>query len=120
MRTLNPPTTLNQPRQEVSSHPPAAQPPAAERGRGYTSDASDVVRSTSFRARRAQSFHARRHREGMLGSAPVHTAPHFSMLSSERVDFLNQSGELTRFVAPAWRCAYSNTRPTSACCLRSG
>ena len=51
---------------------------------GYTSDQSDIVKKVPAKQRR---------RDPMPASAPVHTSPRYSLLSSERITFSNQSGE---------------------------
>lgn len=60
------------------------------KSRGYTSDQSDVAQGIP----RSKAHH-HRERVAMLPSTPVHTAPHYSLLSSERITFRNQRGLLT-------------------------
>ena len=69
---------------------------------GYTSDQSDVAaynyrpeQFRSMRDRRAKTRKPARVSTGYDGAVPVHTHPKFSLLSSERVRFSDQSGMLT-------------------------
>ena len=79
------------PLQEVSSD--------RQRGRGYTSDQSDVVRHASMRQRQGAG---KGQREAMRGSSLVHTQCRYSFLSSERIDFANQNGERGVGVGGRW------------------
>lgn len=54
---------------------------------GYTSDQSDIVKKAPVKAHRRS--------DPMPASAPVHTSSRYSLLSSERIKFSNQSGLLT-------------------------
>ena len=54
---------------------------------GYTSDQSDIVKKRPAKSHRRS--------DPMPASAPVHTSSHYSLLSSERINFSNQSGLLT-------------------------
>ena len=83
-----------------------ARPLLRQKSRGYTSDQSDVahIMHPSQRAfgggPGGDSGSGSRRREGMVASTPVHTAPHFSLLSSERITFSNQSGGCPARVGP--------------------
>ena len=69
---------------------------------GYTSDQSDVAaynyrpdQIRSMRDRQSKVRKQPRISTGYDGAVPVHTHPKFSLLSSERVRFLDQSGMVT-------------------------
>ena len=69
---------------------------------GYTSDQSDVAaynykpeQLRSMRDRRSMGRKPPRVSTGYDGAVPVHTHPKFSLLSSERLRFSDQSGMLT-------------------------
>jgi len=80
---------------EVDSQ--ADRGPIRSQPSGYTSDASDVAaqRPTRQRPRSSGRRSARGGPYGFETCAPVHTQPRFSLLSSERISFSNQSGLLT-------------------------
>lgn len=69
---------------------------------GYTSDQSDVA-AYNYRPEQIRSMRDRQSKvrkqprisTGYDGAVPVHTHPKFSLLSSERVRFLDQSGMVT-------------------------
>lgn len=62
---------------------------------GYTSDQSDVGRQPAFAEKKKHDKKKRGMGTGYDGCVPVHTHPKFSMLSSERIRFSDQSGMLT-------------------------
>lgn len=62
---------------------------------GYTSDQSDIGRQQTFAEKKKRDKKKRGMGTGYDGCVPVHTHPKFSMLSSERIRFSDQSGMLT-------------------------
>ncbi len=62
---------------------------------GYTSDQSDIGRQPAFGEKKKRYTKKRGLGTGYDGCVPVHTHPKFSMLSSERIRFSDQSGMLT-------------------------
>lgn len=80
---------------EVSSAARQLAQQEAHQSRGYTSDQSDVARQLRTRQPSSKGGHRGKGRDALLGSSLVHTAPRWSFLSTERIDFSNQNGLLT-------------------------
>lgn len=89
------PSTLGSQEVDSSGTTPLQERKSQEQSQqGYTSDTSDIGRPPPQRPNHKHKGGHKR-RETMGASAPVHMAPRASLLSSERIRLLNQSGVVT-------------------------